>query len=134
MTASKTCKHCRQIKELKEFPVSHRRKDGTPILGTVCQPCKSAQKREWRQHKGERQLNERERAAKYSAEKQEASVPTATQYAQIWTEQDEQTLLDNWEMPLADLAVLLGRTYTAVARRRVLMQKRGRVDSAVPQD
>lgn len=66
-----------------------------------------------------------EKMRRENARRREATSAYAVKDGQPWTEEDEQVLAENQYMRAEDLALMLGRSYVAVSRRRFEMRKAG---------
>lgn len=125
----KLCVKCNLTKPFSEFQASYRRKDGSKGLRTECKRCQNDRRNEWRHSNptGEAQIKEYDDALKYQAKHQEETLETATSYKEVWTQEQDEFLINNAHVYNRYLAELLGRTYTAVARRKTVLRKRGKL-------
>lgn len=116
----KTCAHCGELKPLSEFGMKGH------LVRSYCIPCDKAYKLD---HKA-RVLLKPARRRKWqdsvndAQEKNQTDTRAkATEHYGTWTETDDAFLRANWHMPRKEVALHLGRTYAAVATRKLKLRK-----------
>lgn len=125
----KLCSTCKLTKPFSGFLIAYTNKKGEVSYRHDCRDCQNARRREWRRSNptGEAQMAEYDATLKYQADKQAETKPHATNNAEVWSGEDDRLLLDNLDKSNKELAILLGRSYTAVARRKTVLRKRGKL-------
>jgi hypothetical protein len=125
----KLCGICKVAKPFEAFQVAYTSKKGKVSYRHDCKECQNKRRRDWRHSNptGAAQIAEYDATQRYQAEQQEATAPHARNFQEVWTVEDEQFIRDHPVMTIKQLALTLKRTYTAVARRKTVLRKRGKL-------
>jgi hypothetical protein len=123
----KLCTKCGLAKPFSEFRVAYIGKNGQKSYRTECKACKNEQRKEWRKFRPNNPalLREQSNTKKIVAQAQKETLANAPQYALVWSEDEERKILDNLSLTNKNLALLLGRSYSAVCGRKTILRQRG---------
>lgn len=123
----KLCTKCGLTKPFSDFRVAYTDKNGKKTYRSECKACKNDQRREWRKTHHHSPVLERERdnTKKIVAAAQKETIANATQYALVWSEDEDRAIRENPTLSNKKLALLIGRSYSAVCRRKTVLRQRG---------
>lgn len=123
----KLCKSCGLTKPFSEFQEAYTDKKGKKSYRHDCKECQNLRRREWRKrnHHSPQLERERDQTKKIVAEAQKETLAQAENYALQWTAGEDKFIMERPSLTNKELALELGRSYSAVCRRKTILRKRG---------